>query len=330
MLTVAVEPFFNERDDMRYLVTGGAGFIGSNLAEALLREGNEVVVLDDLSTGKRENMASFSDDPNFTFIEGTITDPATCARACEGADYVFHEAALCSVPGSIKEPVKTDAVNITGSMNVFLAARDAGVKRVVWASSTSVYGDSPVLPNVESVPLSPLSPYAASKASGEMLARAFSEVYDISIISLRYFNIFGKRQDPFSVYAAVIPIFVSKLLRGERPIIYGDGEQTRDFVYIDNVVQANIRAATVAGDEYSGRAFNIGCGTRITINELYRVVADELGMDIEPIREEQRPGEVRDSLADISAARKAFGYDPSVDVREGLKRSLAWYRENLV
>ncbi len=215
-------------------------------------------------------------------------------------------------------------------MNVFLAARDAGVKRVVWASSTSVYGDTNILPNVEMMPLRPLSPYAASKASGEMLASAFSEVYGISIISLRYYNVFGKRQDPFSLYAAVIPIFVSKLIRGERPMIYGDGEQTRDFVYIDNVVQANIKAAMEAGPECSGHAFNVGCGASISIKGLLKIIAGELGIDIEPIHKPPRAGEVRDSLADISAAREAFGYDPAVDVREGLRLSLAWYREHLV
>ncbi len=315
---------------MRFLVTGGAGFIGSNLVEALLKQGEDVVVLDDLSTGKRENIAPFMDNKRFAFIEGTIAEPATCASACEGMDYVLHEAALCSVPKSIEDPVKTNDVNINGTANVFLAARDAGVKRVVWASSTSVYGNPPVLPNIETMPLCPLSPYAASKAAGEMYAQAFSEVYDISIISLRYFNVFGKRQDPFSMYAAVIPIFVSILLKGKQPVIFGDGEQTRDFVYIENVIQANIKAATLAKPEYSGRAFNIGCGKSITLNELYRIITEELNCDIEPVYDSPRPGEVRDSRADIQAAREAFDYDPGIDVREGLKRSIEWYRNNLV
>ncbi len=314
---------------MRYLVTGGAGFIGSNIVEALLAEGGEVVVLDNLSTGKRENIAPFLENERFTCIEGTVTDPTVCARACEGADYVFHEAAVVSVPFSIADPVRTHEVNVTGTANVFLAARDAGVKRVVWASSTSVYGNSEQLPNVETMPLRPLSPYASSKAAGEMFASAFSEVYDISIVSLRYYNVFGKRQDPFSAYAAVIPLFVSRLLRGERPVIFGDGGQTRDFVYIDNVVQANLRAAREARPEASGRAFNVGCGTRITINELYRIVAEALGSRLEPEYAPPRQGEVRDSVADISAARATFGYDPRIDVREGLRCSLDWYRENL-
>lgn len=315
---------------MRYLVTGGAGFIGSNIAETLLNRGDEVVVLDNLSTGKRENIEPFFSTDRFTFVEGSVTDPAVCRMACEGADYVFHEAAMVSVTGSIEDPIATNAVNVIGTANMFLAARDAGVKRVVWASSTSVYGNSPVLPNVETMPLDPLSPYAASKAAGEMLARAYSEVYDISIVSLRYYNVFGRRQDPFSYYAAVIPIFVAKLLKGERPVIFGDGNQTRDFVFIDNVVQANIRAAERTKPEHSGHAFNVGCGARITINELYRIIVEELGVSIEPEYRPARSGEVRDSLANIEGARKAFEYDPAIDVREGLRMSLDWYRKHLV
>jgi nucleoside-diphosphate-sugar epimerase len=314
---------------MHCVVTGGAGFIGSNLVETLLGQGWDVTVLDDLSTGKRENIASFIADGRLRLIVGSVADRAVCSRACEGSDYIFHEAALCSVPLSISQPERTLETNVGGAANIFLAARDAGVKRVVWASSTAVYGNSDVLPNRESMPLRPLSPYAASKAAGEMLASAFSEVYGLPIISLRYFNVFGKHQDPFSAYAAVIPLFISKLIRGERPVIYGDGEQTRDFVHVENVVEANIRAAVHAGEKASGRAFNIGCGERISINALYRIIADELGADLEPEYAPPRHGEVRDSVADITAARAAFGYEPSVDLREGLKRSLAWYRENL-
>lgn len=313
---------------MRFLVTGGAGFIGSNIVEALLAGGDEVVVLDNLSTGFRQNIIPFRDNPRFTFVAGTVTDRAICDRVCEGVDYVFHEAALISVPLSIDEPVRTHEINVTGTANVFLAARDAGVRRVVWASSTAVYGNSEQLPNVETMPLRPLSPYASSKAAGEMFASAFSEVYGISIVSLRYYNVFGRRQDPASAYAAVIPIFIARLLRGERPVIYGDGSQTRDFVYVEDVVQANIRAALHARDDASGRAFNIGGGTRITVRELYSIIAEELGVSLEPVFAPARQGEVRDSLADISAARAAFGYEPGVGVREGLRRSLAWYKEN--
>ena len=313
---------------MRFLVTGGAGFIGSNLVETLLENGGEVVVLDNLSTGKRENIDPFKGNKRFTFIEDSTTDPAVCERAAQGVDYVLHQAALVSVPLSIEEPVATYEINIRGTSNIFLAARDAGVKRVVWASSTSVYGNAERLPNVESMPLGPLSPYAASKASGEMLARAYTESYGMSIISLRYYNVFGKRQDPKSHYAAALPIFVSQLMRGEPVTIFGDGEQTRDFVHIDNVVQANISAATRAKPDAAGKAFNIGCGRELSINELYSLIAGELGSEAKPRYEPERPGDVRHSVADISAARDAFGYNPTVSVEEGLARSIAWYREN--
>jgi len=314
---------------MRFLVTGGAGFIGSNLVEALLNRGENVIALDDLSTGKMENIEPFMKNERFTFIEGSITNSETCAAVCEGVDYILHEAALCSVPESIDNPLATHEINVTGTFNIFMAACKANVKRVVWASSTSVYGDSTILPNVETMPLRPLSPYAASKAACEMNASAFSEVYDISIISLRYYNVFGRRQNPFSAYAAVIPLFVSKLLRGEQPVIFGDGEQTRDFVYIDDVIQANIKAAIQSNPESSGHAFNIGGGKRISINELYTIIADELHSDIKPQYSPARQGEVRDSQANIQAAYKAFGYVPTTTVKEGLKHSLAWYRENL-
>jgi nucleoside-diphosphate-sugar epimerase len=313
---------------MVFLVTGGAGFIGSNIVETLLRMNEDVIVLDDLSTGKRKNIDSFLDRGHLTFIEGTITDKQTCERACDGVDYVFHEAALCSVPLSIDDPERTYEINIKGTSNVFLAARDARVKRVVWASSTSVYGNSTVLPNRETMPLYPLSPYAASKAAGEMLASAFSEVYGMPVISLRYYNVFGKRQDPLSHYAAVIPRFITQLIRGKAPTIFGDGKQTRDFVYVDNVVQANINAALHAGPEANGRAFNIGCGTKISINELFTIIAEELGSTIQPRYGPGLHGEVRDSVADISAARGAFGYNPEISIREGLKRTLQWYMEN--
>jgi nucleoside-diphosphate-sugar epimerase len=313
---------------MRCCVTGGAGFIGSNLAEALVARGWNVTVLDDLSTGKRENLATCIETGRLELIVGSVGDRDVCRSACEGADYVFHEAALCSVPLSVKEPERTHAVNAGGTLNVFLAARDAGVKRVVWASSTAVYGDSAELPNRETMPLRPLSPYAASKAAGEMYASAFSRTYGLSVIGLRYFNVFGRRQDPFSAYSAVIPLFVAALLRGERPEIFGDGGQTRDFVHVDDVVQANIRAALHADETASGRVFNIGCGERITINELYRIIAGELGSWLKPIHREPRAGDVRDSVADIGEAREAFGYEPSLDMREGLKRSLAWYKDN--
>ena len=315
---------------MRYLVTGGAGFIGSNLTEALVKLGEEVVVLDNLSTGKLSNIEPFLKNDGITFIEGTITDPETCAEACRGVDYILHQAAFVSVPGSVEDPKTTHETNVTGTVNLFNAARDAGVRRIVWASSTAVYGDSDVLPNVETMPLCPLSPYAASKAAGEMYARAFSEAYGMSIIGLRYYNVFGKRQNPSSAYAAVIPLFVSGLLKGEQVTIFGDGEQTRDFVFIENVVRANIKAATQSGPEASGHSFNIGCGKSISINKLYEIIASELHSDVKPVYAHPRPGDVRDSVADISAAKEAFGYEPEIDVEKGLKKSIEWYRGNIV
>ncbi len=315
---------------MKYLVTGGAGFIGSNVTEALVNLGEDVVVLDNLSTGKRSNIEPFLMKGNMRFIEGTIIDYETCAEACRGADYVLHQAAFVSVPGSIEDPKITHDTNVTGTVNIFHAAKDAGVRRIVWASSTAVYGNSEILPNVETMPLCPLSPYAASKAAGEMYARAFSEVYGLSIIGLRYYNVFGKRQDPSSAYAAVIPIFVAGLLRGEQVTIFGDGEQTRDFVFVENVVQANIKAATQSKPESSGRSFNIGCGERISIHTLYRIIARELHSNSQPVYRSSRPGDVRDSVADISAAKEAFGYEPGINVEEGLKKSIAWYRDNIL
>jgi len=314
---------------MRYLVTGGAGFIGSNLTEKLLENGEYVVVLDNLSTGKWANIEQFLENERFTFIEGTITDIETCALACEGIDYVLHHAAYISVPGSVEDPVGTTKTNVDGTVNVFTAARDTGVKTVVWASSTAVYGNSDILPNIENMPLCPLSPYAASKAACEMFARAFCEVYGMKIIGLRYFNVFGRRQDPSSAYAAVIPLFISGLL-GERKVsIFGDGHQTRDFVFVDDVVHANIKAATQAKPEAFGHAFNIGSGRSISINELYECIARELGTDKKPLYEPPRAGDVRDSSADINAARNMFGYEPSFDVEYGLKKSIEWYKENL-
>lgn len=312
---------------MNYLVTGGAGFIGSNLVETLLSRDETVVVLDNLATGHMSNIEPFMSNPRFSFIKGSVTNPDDCARACDGVDYVLHQAAYISVPGSVENPVLTTETNVTGTMNVFCAARDAGVKSVVWASSTAVYGNAEVLPNVETMPLNPLSPYAASKAAGEMYARAFSEVYGMNIICLRYFNVFGQRQDPASQYAAAIPLFITRLLSGESVTIFGDGGQTRDFVHIDNVVQANLRAAAESQSEAAGGAFNIGAGTETSINELYDIIAAELGVEKTPRYAAPRTGDVRHSLADISAARKGFGYDPEVDVREGLKRTIAWYLE---
>ncbi|MFC1552234.1 SDR family oxidoreductase [Candidatus Latescibacterota bacterium] len=313
---------------MKYLVTGGAGFIGSNLAETLLNSGEEVVVLDDLSTGKRSNIETFIDNPRFTFIEGSITDPVMCAAACAGVDAILHQAAFISSPGSIEDPYGTHETNVTGSINIFEAARRAGIKNIVWASSSAVYGNTDILPNVETMPLCPLSPYAASKAAVEMFARSYCESYGMTIIGLRYFNVFGQRQDPASAYAAVIPLFISGLMSGEPVTIFGDGKQTRDFVHIENVVQANINAATQPSPGAGGRSYNIGCGESITINELYDVIASKFGSDVRPVYAPARQGDVRDSFADISGARNAFGYDPEIHIEEGLKKTIEWNVKN--
>lgn len=315
---------------MKYLVTGGAGFIGSNLTETLLNLGEDVIVLDNLSTGKLSSIEPFMENTRFTFIKGSITDPEMCARVCEGVDYVLHHAAFVSVPGSIKDPKGTHDTNVNGTITIFNAAKNAGVKRIVWASSSAVYGNSDVLPNVETMSLCPLSPYAASKVAVEKYARSFNEDYGMSVIGLRYFNVFGKNQDPSSPYAAVIPLFISGLLKKKQITIFGDGEQTRDFVFVDNVVQANIRAATQSKTEASGCSFNIGSGKRISINTLFTTITEELKSDIHPVYTSPRPGDVKDSLADIHAARRAFGYEPEIDVIEGLKKTIEWHRGTLM
>ncbi len=315
---------------MKYLVTGGAGFIGSNLTETLLNLGEDVIVLDNLSTGKLSSIEPFMENIRFTFIKGSITDPEMCAKVCDGVDYVLHHAAFVSVPGSIKDPKGTHDTNVNGTITIFNASKNAGVKRIVWASSSAVYGNSEVLPNVETMPLCPLSPYAASKVAVEKYAGSFSKDYGMSVVGLRYFNVFGKNQDPSSAYAAVIPLFISGLLKKKQITIFGDGEQTRDFVFVDNVVQANIRAATQSKTEASGCSFNIGSGKRISINTLFTTITEELKSDIQPVYTSPRPGDVKDSLADIHAARRAFGYEPEIDVIEGLKKTIEWHRGTLM
>ena len=313
---------------MRCLVTGGAGFIGSWLVDTLIDNGHEVVVLDDFSSGHRDNLANAAGSGRFTLLTGSVTDPDACRNACEGIDRVFHLAALTSVHRSIAEPDHTHEINTGGTVTLFIAARDAGVKRIVWASSTAVYGNPERLPVVESLPVAPLSPYAATKAAGEQYARAFSEVYKMQIIGLRYFNVYGPRQDPDSDYAAVIPVFVRKALNGERPVIYGDGNQTRDFVFVRDVVTANLRAAFDAPDSVGGAVYNIGTGTAVSILDLWRTIAAIENMSPEPEFAPQRPGEVRDSVADITAAHAAFGFAPITDLQAGLLETIAWYRDN--
>jgi UDP-N-acetylglucosamine 4-epimerase len=309
-----------------FLVTGAAGFIGSNLVEALLARGHRVVGIDNFITGKRENVAPFAD--RMAFIEGDVRDPATCRRACDGVDYVLHEAALGSVPRSVDDPATTNDHNVNGTLAMLVAARDAHVKRFVYAASSSAYGDTAVLPKVETMPSAPLSPYAVSKYVGELYSSVFHALYGLPSVSLRYFNVFGPRQDPNGAYAAVIPRFATAISRGERPVIHGDGEQTRDFCFVDNVVQANLLACE-APPGALGQVFNIGAAGRISLNALARRMLELLGSDLDPEHGPARPGDVRDSQADIGKARRLLGYDPQVDVPQGLERTIGWYRDNL-
>lgn len=307
-----------------YLVTGGAGFIGSHLAEALVERGDKVRVLDDLSTGKIENLAGFL--PRLEFVEGDIRDLDTCRRAAEGVDHVLHQAALPSVPRSVAEPLLTNAINVTGTLNMMLAARDAGVTSFVQASSSSVYGDDQAPRKVEGQEGKPLSPYAISKLVDEKYGQVFYDLFGFPVISLRYFNVFGPRQDPFSQYAAVVPLFIMLVLRGESPTIFGDGEQSRDFTYIDNVVEGNLRAA--AAGRGGGEAFNIACGDKLTVNALFSAVRSILGATIDPVYAEPRPGDIKHSSADFSKARRVLGFEPRVSFLEGLRRTIDWYKAN--
>jgi nucleoside-diphosphate-sugar epimerase len=306
-----------------YLVTGGAGFIGSHIAEALVSRGDKVRVLDNLSTGKKENMAAVMD--RVEFIEGDIRDIETCRRAVNAADHVLHQAALASVPGSVADPLLTNAINVTGTLNLLLTARDAGVRSFVIASSSAVYGDDPSLPKVEGTEGKPLSPYAVSKLVDEKYAQVFHALHGMNTVALRYFNVFGARQDPHSQYAAVIPLFITKVLRGERPLIYGDGEQSRDFIHVKNIVQANIMAAESGAS--GGEALNIACGTGLTVNGLLEAVNRVLGTSVEAVHADPRPGDVKHSVADIEKSRRLLGYRPGVSFMDGLKETIAWYRE---
>lgn len=309
----------------RFLVTGAAGFIGSNLADALVRRGETVRGLDNFLTGKRENLRSIQ---TMEFLEGDVRDPETCRKACQAVDYVLHEAALGSVPRSIEEPSLSNECNVSGTLNMLVAAREAGVRRFVFAASSSAYGDTPVLPKTENMPPQPLSPYALTKLMGEEYCRLFHSLYGLETVSLRYFNVFGRRQDPNGAYAAVIPRFVAALLRREQPEIYGDGEQTRDFTYISDVVQINLKACT-APHEACGQVYNVAQGERISLNGLYREIARLLGSRLEPKYCPPRVGDVKHSLADISKAKRLLGYEPAYDVRRGLEEAIQWYRENL-
>jgi nucleoside-diphosphate-sugar epimerase len=301
-----------------HLVTGGAGFIGSSIAEALLASGERVRVLDDFSSGRRENLEGLPG--HLELIEGTVVDPATVKRAVEGVQTVFHEAAIPSVSRSVENPQATMLAGAQGTTIVLDQARHARVRRVVFAASSSAYGDTPVLPKVETMEPQPLSPYAASKLTGEHLMRIFAQLYDLETVSLRYFNVFGPRQDPKSDYAAVIPKFLTAAIRKQRATVYGDGEQTRDFCHIDNAVRANLLAAGTSR-KLTGQIVNVACGERTSLNQLLKYIAELAGAWIEPQHLEARAGDIRDSLADISVARELLGYQPSVDIREGLKRT---------
>jgi nucleoside-diphosphate-sugar epimerase len=305
-----------------YLVTGGAGFIGSHLAETLVTEGHDVRVIDNLSTGKRENMQAF--ETGITYIEGDIRDMDTVERAVDGVEYVLHQAALASVPRSIEDPVSSNQVNVLGTLNLLEAARKHSVKKFVYASSSSVYGDSDSLPKREDMTPNPKSPYAVGKLTAEWYCRVYSEIHDLPTVSLRYFNVFGQRQDPDSQYSAVIPLFVTALTRGQRPTIFGDGEQSRDFTYIDNVVEANLLSCR--SPERGAMVFNVACGERLSLNTLYARLSDIIGVDLEPNFGPPRAGDVKHSQASIDAIVSAIGYKVRLDFDEGLKKTVAWYR----
>ena len=313
--------------DSSFLVTGGAGFIGSNLVEKILNLGYKVRVLDNFSTGKKRNIKEFLDNSNFELIKGDMRDFVTCQQACDGIDYILHQAALCSVPRSINDPRNTNDVNITGTLNMMIAARDNKVKRFIYASSSSVYGDEPNLPKVEDRAGKPLSPYAITKRVNELYARNFYELYKLPVIGLRYFNIFGEKQDCDSVYAAVIPIFIKKLLNKDAPTINGDGKQSRDFTYIENAVEANLKACS-ADKEALGEVFNIAYGGRVYLNDLYWKICNLLEVDIPPIYGPERPGDIKHSNADISKAENILGYHPEYDVDKGLEKAIEWYKRN--
>ncbi|MFO7915860.1 MAG: SDR family oxidoreductase [Candidatus Krumholzibacteriales bacterium] len=308
----------------KYLVTGGAGFIGSNIVEELVEMGEEVVVLDDLSTGYLDNIEGFMDD--IDLIKGDIRDGEAVRKGMAGVDYVLHQAALASVPRSIDDPVLVNDVNVNGTINILEHARKAGVKRLVYAASSSAYGDSEISPKNEQLRPRPLSPYAVSKLVGEHYCSVYSNVYGLPTISLRYFNVFGPRQDPGSQYAAVVPIFISSLLEGRTPVIYGDGEQSRDFTFVSNVVRANILAAKSEGA--AGEMMNVACGDQYTVNRLLEIISEYLGSDTEPEFEDPRPGDVKHSLADISKAGRMIDYSVEVSFEEGLRKTIDWYRQN--
>ena len=315
-------------EDSLFLVTGGAGFIGSNICEALLDMGHKVRCLDNLSTGHIENIQPLMENKNFTFIEDDIRDLDACMKATEGVTYVLNEAAWGSVPRSIEMPLLYEEINIRGTLNMMEASRQNGVKKFVYASSSSVYGDSTVLPKKEGQEGNVLSPYALTKKVDEEYGKLYKKLYGLDTYGLRYFNVFGRRQDPNGAYAAVIPKFLKQLMNGETPTINGDGKQSRDLTYVDNVIEGNLRACLASSDA-AGEAYNIGAGGREFLIDVYHHLTDALGLDVEPNYGPARKGDIRDSNADISKARKNLGYDPSYDFKAGIELAINWYKENL-
>ncbi len=309
---------------MRYLVTGGAGFIGSNTVDELVQRGHSVVVLDDFSAGKEENLAEIRN--KITFIKGSITDIETVRKAMHEAEYVLHLAARTSVPRSVKDPLETNRINVEGTLNVLLAAKETKVKRVVFAASSSAYGETPALPKLETMQPAPISPYGVSKYVGELYGQAFLKCYGLEMVSLRYFNIFGPRQDPSSPYSGVLAKFCTAFLEEKQPVVFGDGEQTRDFTFVDNAVHANLLACEAAN--VAGKVFNVGCGDRISLNQVLAALRKITGKPLQAKYDPPREGDIRDSQADISEARKYLGYEPQVGFEHGLQLTFDWYRES--
>lgn len=314
---------------MRILITGGAGFIGSNLTEKLLQDERVsfVRVLDNLATGALKNIEAFISHPKFEFLEGDIRKYDMCLSACDTIDLISHQAALGSVPRSVADPLTTNEVNITGTLNIFTAAKEKKIKRVVYAASSSTYGDHPGMPKVEDAIGKPLSPYAVTKYVNELYAQVYANLYEMQFIGLRYFNIFGPRQNPQGPYAAVIPLFVKALLENKSPVINGDGSHSRDFTFVDNAVQANILSLFTDNETAVNQVYNIACGHQTSLLQLFNYLKKEAGSNLEPVYGPERPGDVKHSLADISKTKRLLGYDPVVSVEEGLKRTFRWYRE---
>lgn len=309
----------------RCLVTGAAGFVGRSIAAALVARGESVRGLDNFITGKRENLAGLE---AIEFLEADLTDPQSCARACQGVEIVFHQAALASVPRSVQDPLSSNRHCVDATLNLLVAARHAGVRRIIYAGSSSAYGDTPTLPKHEAMTPDPISPYAAAKLAGEHYMRSFARVYGLETVVLRYFNVFGPFQDPGSPYSGVLAVFCQRMLAGQQPTIYGDGLQSRDFTYIDNVVEANLLAAAAPAEKVAGQMMNVATGARITLNETFEILCQLTGYRGQPAYAPPRAGDIRDSLADIRLAQELLGYQPRIDFREGLRRTVDWYRKS--